>query len=243
MAQKKSSRPRKKTQRAQEKSTCLIPFYNEDERIFKTVELISSIQEIDEIICVDDGSTDSNHTRLKKLFPKIHVLRLRKNQGKSSAVLHGLMSVTTPRVLLLDADLQQLQKDEIITAITAVKSNSKIDMLILRRSNYAPLVTAIRHDILMSGERIMRTEDLKEVFKKPPTGYQLEVAINDYMMKKEKKCYWIQTSLANSYKMEKWTLSDAVLKYRDEWTGYISYDGPITYLSQIFAFCKDEYPH
>lgn len=238
MAQKKHT-PTKTKQ--SENITCLIPFYNEGERIFKTVELISSIPEIDKIICVDDCSSDQNATKLAKQFPHISVLRLESNQGKSAAVLHGLHAVTTPRVLLLDADLQQLQKAEISHAVSTVKNDPGLDMLILRRSNYAPFVTAIRHDILMSGERILHTDDLKAVFKKPPTGYQLEVAINEYMMKHHKRCFWQQTSLINSYKIEKWTFQEAVKKYKDELTGYISYSGPLNYVSQILKFCKHEY--
>lgn len=238
MAQKKHTPVKKKQS---ENITCLIPFYNEGERIFNTVALISTIPEIDSILCVDDCSHDQNYKLLAKQFPHVTVLRLDQNQGKSAAVLHGLQSVTTPRVLLLDADLQQLQKTEISRAVSTVKNDPSLDMLILRRSNYAPFVTAIRHDILMSGERIMHTADLKAVFKKPPSGYQLEVAINEYMMKHKKRCYWLQTSLKNSYKYEKWTLEEALTKYKDELTGYMSYNGPLSYLSQILTFCKHEY--
>lgn len=224
-----------------ENITCLIPFYNEDERIIKTVQLISTIPEIDSIVCVDDCSSDQRYTQLAKQFPQITVLRLEENQGKSGAVRHGLSAITTPRVLLLDADLQQLQETEISRAVATVKNDPSLDMLILRRSNYAPFVTAIRHDILMSGERILRTDDLKAVFKKPPTGYQLEVAINDYMMKHNKRCFWQQTSLKNSYKIEKWSFKEAIKKYKDELTGYTSYNGPLRYISQVLTFCKHEY--
>lgn len=230
-----------------DKVTCLIPFFNEDQRIFETLNLVTKTKNIDKIICVDDGSEDKSYKKIKKLYPKIKLLRLEKNQGKSSAVLHGLISVKTKWILLLDADLKNLKISELNTAIKTVKESQKnklkkdrLDMLILRRSNYSHFVTAIRHDILMSGERILKTKDAIEVFKKPPTGYQLEVAINQYMIEKNKNCCWHQTSLANSYKIDKWSLTQALKKYIEEISGYTSYAGAINYLKQIKNFCKQE---
>lgn len=229
------------------KLTVLIPFYNEQERIFTTLDIVTKARYIDKIICIDDGSQDTNFKKIQKKYPKITVLRLEKNQGKSSAILHGLISVTTEWVFFLDADLKNLQISEIESAIKAIRttnsaSNSKsLDMLILRRSNYSQFVTAIRHDILMSGERILRTTDALAVFKKPPTGYQLEVAINLYMMQQNKNCAWQQTSLANSYKIDKWTPFEAARQYKNEFLGYVSYAGPIKYLQQVKNFCNAKY--
>ncbi|MBP7842929.1 glycosyltransferase family 2 protein [Candidatus Woesebacteria bacterium] len=228
------------------KITLLIPFYNESNRIFNTLKLMTQVKNLHEIICVDDGSQDLNYKKVKKKYPQIRVLRLKKNQGKSSAILHGLISVTTEWVFFLDADLKNLQIAEIEKAVkTILKANAKekkTDMLILRRSNYSTWVTTIRHDILMSGERIMRTEDALAVFKNPPTGYQLEVAINLYMLNQQKKCYWQQTSLANSYKFTKWSLLESLEKYKDEVSGYMGYAGPINYFKQLAQFCRDEHP-
>lgn len=222
--------------------TCLIPFYNEDERIFDTLDLITKAKNIDQIICVDDGSDDYNHKIIKKKYPQIEVIRIEQNQGKSSAMLHGLVNVKTEWVFFLDADLEYLQISEIDDAIDTVLKAKNTDMLILRRANYSAFVTLIRHDILMSGERILRTQDALAVYKKPPSGYQLEVAINLYMLKNKKNCFWQQTSLANSYKINKWSFTEAIKKYLEEIGGYASYDGPVNYLKQLKDFCREEHP-
>ena len=228
------------------KVTLLIPFYNENNRIFNTLKLMTHVKNLHEIICVDDGSQDLNYKKIKRKYPQIKVLRLEKNQGKSSAILHGLISVQTEWVFFLDADLIDLQVAEIEKAITTIlKANAKekkTDMLILRRSSYSQFVTTIRHDILMSGERIMRVTDALEVFKNPPTGYQLETAINLYMLAKKRKCFWQQTSIANFYKLKKWNFAEAIEKYKDEIWGYVSYAGPFNYLKQLSQFCRDEHP-
>lgn len=242
------------------KCTLLIPFYNEQDRIIKTLKLMTKVQNVYQIICVDDGSQINDCKKIKKTFPNVVVLRLEKNLGKSAAILHALVCVKTQWVFFLDADLKNLQISEIETAIKTVlnanqpltlqktkkskKTKNKpkpIDMLILRRDSQSAFVTAIRHDILMSGERILKTKDALAVFKKPPSGYQLEVAINFYMMDHNKHCYWQQSSFHNSYKLYKWTLQEAIKKHKDEILGYVSYDGPIKYLQQLKNFCKNEY--
>ena len=38
--------------------SAIVTFYNEEKRIFYVLDVIEAIQSIDEIICVDDGSTD-----------------------------------------------------------------------------------------------------------------------------------------------------------------------------------------
>ncbi|MBU1033640.1 glycosyltransferase family 2 protein [Patescibacteria group bacterium] len=221
--------------------TCLIPFYNESNRIIQTLEIITKINSFSEIICVDDGSDDENYKIIQNKYPKIKLIKLEKNQGKSSAILAGLKQIKTDWVFFLDADLKNLKQTEIETAISSVKKCTKpLDMLILRRSNYSNFVRAIRHDILMSGERILRTKDALAVFKNPPSGYQLEVAINQYMADHNKKCFWQQTSLANSYKITKWAPEQALKKYADEIPGYFKYAGPIKYFKQLTNFCWNE---
>lgn len=222
--------------------TCLIPFYNEGNRILQTLEVITKITGFFEIICVDDGSDDENYKIIQNKYPKIKLIRLKKNQGKSSAILAGLKQIKTKWVFLLDADLKNLKKTEIETALTSIKNSAQpLDMLILRRSNYSNFVRVIRHDILMSGERILKTKDALAVFKKTPHGYQLEVAINQYMADHHKKCFWQQTSLVNSYKITKWTPEQAFKKYADEIPGYFKYAGSIKYLKQLTSFCLEEF--
>lgn len=195
------------------------------------------------MLCVDDGSKSTASTEAVKTlaaeFPKVKIIQHDKNMGKSAAVQTGLKHVTTPWVFLFDADLQGLQASEISDALQlASRQQDNLDMLILRRARYSWFVSLIRHDILMSGERLLRTADLKDVYQqKPFSGYQLEVAINHYMRTRQKRAYWFQTSLRNTYKIAKWKLPTSLLKYRDEITGYTSYAGIAAYLAQLGSFC------
>lgn len=223
--------------------TCVVPFYNEDDRLLNTIRQLTKVSKLNCIVCVNDGSnspkTKSVVKQLAATFPTVKYLFHTKNKGKAAAVKTGLDTCTTDWVFLLDADLQQINPAEIGRAVQLVaQRQNQLDVLILRRAPYNNWVKTIRHDILMSGERILRTNDLKLVYKqKPFSGYQLEVAINHYMLKHRKRAFWLQTSLTNTYKINKWGLK-SLQKYYDELTGYMSYEGFGAYIKQITSFCK-----
>jgi hypothetical protein len=99
-------------------------------------------------------------------------------------------------------------------------------------------VRAIRHDILMSGERFLKTNALREVYRQRLfSGYQLEIAINHYFQKQAKRCYWLKTSIENTYKIKKWKLEASWESYRQEIVGFVEFDGAKTYVKQIAEFC------
>lgn len=223
---------------------CIIPFYNEGHSLLETIEVASKVAEFDQIICVDDGSNRPITSKLIKQIvrdhPQIKLIVRKKNGGKVAAVKTGLKEVNTKWVFLLDADLKNLKTSEIRKAIRLVKKHARrLKMLILRRAPYNKFVRAIRHDILMSGERILRTKDLREIYEtKFFSGYQLEIAINHYFQENNKRCYWLQTSIENTYKVNKWKLEDSWESYRQEIVGFVNYDGAKTYVRQMAEFCR-----
>ncbi len=97
---------------ASDKISLIIPAYNEQNRIPVTLRSISHFVTlhndevfVDEIIIVDDGSTDKTVERImsfKKLLP-VKVIR-KKNGGKWSAISVGIESARNDLILLMDAD-------------------------------------------------------------------------------------------------------------------------------------------
>lgn len=93
--------------------TVIIPFYNESNRIAPTLDSLQIFCKenqhvVREVICVDDGSTDSGKTaeRVMSFSGKLplRLLRLSVNSGKWAAIHEGMKNVRTDAVLLLDAD-------------------------------------------------------------------------------------------------------------------------------------------
>jgi len=83
--------------------SAIIPAYNEAERIGATIQGIRQIKEVDEILVVDDGSTDGTSQAAETAGAT--VIRMDVNQGKGAALDKGASIAHSDILLLLDADL------------------------------------------------------------------------------------------------------------------------------------------
>ena len=220
--------------------SCIIPFYNEGLRLFSILKVVTKIKTISQVICIDDGSSDDTARIIKSLWPQIEVIKLNENQGKSAAVKHGLKYVNNELVLLLDADLQDINIYELENAIEPMLYDNSIDMIILRRINAAWFVKIERADILLSGERILKKKDLLEIFQKEVNGYQLEIAINTYMQNNNKNVQWVSWSATNTYKTKKIGLVKGALKEIKMFVDIFSYAGVSTFARQFTSFARKE---
>ncbi len=84
-------------------TTAIVPAYNEAERIGATVGALRSVPEVDEIVVVDDGSTDGTAEAADAAGAT--VLRLPSNRGKGGALEQGVKCAAGDVLVLLDADL------------------------------------------------------------------------------------------------------------------------------------------
>ncbi|MBS4024260.1 MAG: glycosyltransferase family 2 protein [Clostridia bacterium] len=85
------------------KISVLIPAYNEEDRIEKTVLALSNIRSISQILVVDDGSQDKTAQVAESAGATVVSLEI--NVGKGAALNHGAKFITGDIVCLLDADL------------------------------------------------------------------------------------------------------------------------------------------
>lgn len=84
--------------------TVIIPAYNEEKVIASCIEsLLSNGLTPQQIVIVDDGSTDGTASLVKNKFPNVVLVR-QSNQGKAAALNNGLSKVETPLVAFMDAD-------------------------------------------------------------------------------------------------------------------------------------------
>jgi glycosyltransferase involved in cell wall biosynthesis len=88
--------------------TIVVPVYNEAASVRQVVELVLAQQPVQEVIVVDDASTDETWQILKDLPPdnRLKLLRHEQNQGKGAALRTGFRQATAPYVLVQDADLE-----------------------------------------------------------------------------------------------------------------------------------------
>lgn len=224
------------------KVTCIIPFYNEGHRLYSVLDEMVALKNLAEIICVDDCSNEDMSAEIKKRYPHIKLIRLDKNLGKSGAVRKGLKHTNGDFVLLFDADLRNVKHEEIEQAVSAVQKMDNIDMLILRRIN-APLIIKLdRGDILFTGERILKKQDLETILQGSVKGWQLESAINMWMYKNKKQVYWFPYSGLNTHKPWKWGVINGLKHDIKTFSDMISAAGFINLVKQILFFAKKPLP-
>ncbi len=106
----------------------VIPLYNEDEslpELFQWIERVVTTHQISyEVLCVDDGSTDSSWNVIRENAqrnPNIKGIRFRRNYGKSAALNVGFEAAQGEIVITMDADLQD-SPDEIPELMAMIHS-------------------------------------------------------------------------------------------------------------------------
>jgi glycosyltransferase involved in cell wall biosynthesis len=91
----------------------IIPIYNEVNTLNTILERVLATKLADEILLVDDGSTDGTRVLLAGLDGQrgVRVILHAQNQGKGAAVRTGLTAATGDLVLIQDADLEYDPRD------------------------------------------------------------------------------------------------------------------------------------
>lgn len=216
--------------------TCIIPFWNEADRLYKVLDEVVKTKSLLQIVCIDDASFQNRSDEIKNRYPNIQLIRLEKNLGKSGAIREALKFAKGHYILLLDADLRNLDHMELDSAVDAVKHSPDVDMLILRRIKAPFFVKLTRGDFLATGERIIKKEDLQNILKQIE-GWQLESAINMYMYEQKKRVYWISHSGINTH--WKWGLMTD-LKYHRKKLRDMNYIGLFNLLKLYLFFGKNK---
>jgi glycosyltransferase involved in cell wall biosynthesis len=101
------------------KISAVIPAYNEEETIAEIVE--GTLKHVDEVIVVDDGSTDETASNAERAGAK--VLRQPRNKGVLEATRIGLETASGDIVVTIDADGQH-DPDEIPRLVRPILEDS-----------------------------------------------------------------------------------------------------------------------
>ncbi|MFD2168931.1 glycosyltransferase family 2 protein [Tumebacillus lipolyticus] len=103
------------------KVSVLIPAWNEADRIDQTILALRTLAIVEEIIVIDDGSTDETYR--VSLEAGARVIRHSTNYGKGAALYSGLLATDADIVVFLDADLCE----------TAVEVEKLVDPILQER--------------------------------------------------------------------------------------------------------------
>jgi glycosyltransferase involved in cell wall biosynthesis len=220
--------------------SCIIPFYNEEKYILEVLEAVTAVRGISEIICVDDGSTDGSGRLVAGRFPQVRLFTLSGNEGKAAAVRLAAGEARFEITLLVDADLRHLDPTEVSEAIGAMRSETDTGMVILSRNNAPWYLKMLRINTLLSGERLLRTEDLITVLSGQIKGYQIETAINLYMWKEGIRTSYLNSGARNTYKFEKCRPWQFIVREVKMYSSILRHAGIFSFLCLVMFFAKEK---
>lgn len=177
----------------------IIPAYNEEGRIKDTLDSIVDIKEINEIVVVDDGSSDDTYKIASEIKnDKLKVFKLDKNRGKGYALNYGLrISIKNADIIgFLDGDLGKSAKeirklivpildgeaDVTIAKFPPAKKKGGLGFVKGLAKQSVLEMTGVELDSTLSGQRIFKKEVL-EKFDEIPFGYGVEVGMTIDILK------------------------------------------------------------
>jgi GT2 family glycosyltransferase len=97
--------------------------YNGGERVMRVLEALHRQRyPLEEIVVVDNASSDGSRERIRRAWPRVRIVALRRNMGASTARNAGLRSLRSPIALLLDHDVY-VRDDCIGKLVRALKAH------------------------------------------------------------------------------------------------------------------------
>ena len=184
------------------KVSCIIPAYNEEKSIVTTLNTITPLLNWDlfEIIVINDCSNDQTQDILNS-YPgqkNLYFIHNTNNLGKSGTVSRGIEFAKGDYILLLDADLLHLTKQNIINLIAPIKSlKSKSSIAFIKNSRPLPPFKKIDY---CNGQRVIPATLLKQNIWKISNllWYGLEIFLNQLLIQNK-----ISLASVHRYNFEK----------------------------------------
>lgn len=199
------------------KTTAVICVYNEEGSVKDVVTKIAGYS-FNEIIVVNDGSTDKTDEILKKLNQpfSFKYIVLPENKGKGYAMATGIENATNEVIVFIDADLTNLQKEH-FSQLTTPILNNEVDM-VLGQATETLINYSVNPFKSFTGERTVLKKDILQIVRKMKNSrFGVETLINLYYQAEGKKVKYVMLSgLKHPTKFDKTSTPQAMKEFIKE---------------------------
>ena len=199
------------------KTTAIICAFNEEATIKNVITTVSNYF-FDEVVVVNDGSTDKTDEILKEIskFYDFKYIALPENIGKGFAMATGIENTNSEIIVFIDADLSNLDDVHFFQLINPLLKK-EADMVL-----GLPGETLINYNLnpfkSFTGERaLLRNDILTIVDKMKNSRFGVEILINLYYQSEGKTVkYVVLKDLKHPIKFEKVSKQQAVKEFIKE---------------------------
>lgn len=172
---------------AKEKVAAIVPALNEEANVGEVLKVLLSSKVLDQVILVDDGSTDKTAEIGKRLGAKVIKLSKIGGSGKGNAMKQGLKATNAQIIVFFDADLVGLSEEHISSLVgPMLKENIEMCIGIRDRLFGLPeLIAKIDPLMAIGGERAIKRDLFEKISDKFLQGFAVEPALDYYCLAKK----------------------------------------------------------
>jgi polyisoprenyl-phosphate glycosyltransferase len=160
----------------------IIPAWNEADTIGPVIAAARGARTVDEVIVVDNGSTDATAEVAASYGVRVVVEPI---QGKGEAMRRGVASTSASVIVFLDGDLYGLEPRHVEALANRILSG-RADMacgLCDRGSTRNTL--GLHYFPILSGQRALRRDLFEALAPGEVSGYKVEVALNSLVAQRK----------------------------------------------------------
>ena len=171
------------------RTAAIVPALNEEANVGNVLKTLLESKDLDEVILVDDGSTDRTVEIGKNLRAKVTELPKKGGSGKGNAMKKAVESTGAEIIVFFDADLVGLKIEHVSQLVQPILEG-KAAMAVGVRDRYKKLpdiIIKIDPLLAIGGERAMKRFIFEALPEKFIQGFAVETALNYYCLKKKLK--------------------------------------------------------
>lgn len=207
--------------------SAIVPVFNEGQRVGKVIRTLIKSGLIDEVICINDGSSDNSLEVLNGFGKKIKLVNFKKNQGKGKAVVAGIKRSRGEFLFFCDSDLINFTLDHISKMLAPILSGKIRVVFAVPTKDLTGKYE--RHEIYLAGERVYPRAAilpyLSKLSRSKGAGGS-EIVLNTLFSKKETKIVPL-VGLIKPNKTSKWSSPMALKQYLLSVIGILQESGRI----------------